>query len=144
MAVPQNLPDCLQSRVAVVIAAIVRLLALSGSKQIDRFEGSPMEFTDKLLKCSDCDETFLFSADEQVFFHDKQFVHEPKRCKSCRAKRSEERPRRRVECPATCAACGRATTVPFKPTKGLPIMCRSCFQKIGSAVPPDAPAEAAL
>lgn len=27
-----------------------------------------------------------------------------------------------------CAECGRATTVPFKPTQGKPVLCRDCFK----------------
>lgn len=30
---------------------------------------------------------------------------------------------------AVCATCQVATTVPFKPTAGRPVLCRSCFQK---------------
>lgn len=29
----------------------------------------------------------------------------------------------------TCAECGVATTVPFKPTEGRPVKCRDCFAK---------------
>jgi len=46
-----------------------------------------MEFQDKMLKCIDCEADFVFTAGEQLFFHDKQFKNEPKRCKSCKAKR---------------------------------------------------------
>lgn len=28
-----------------------------------------------------------------------------------------------------CAECGKATTVPFKPTQGKPVLCRDCFRK---------------
>lgn len=28
----------------------------------------------------------------------------------------------------TCAACGAATTVPFKPITGRPVYCRDCFR----------------
>lgn len=39
-------------------------------------------------------------------------------------------PRRRTEFhPATCATCGKQTTVPFKPVEGRPVYCRECFQK---------------
>ena len=39
-------------------------------------------------------------------------------------------PRRRTEFhPATCATCGKQTTVPFKPVEGRPVYCRDCFQK---------------
>jgi CxxC-x17-CxxC domain-containing protein len=28
-----------------------------------------------------------------------------------------------------CTECGKATTVPFEPTKGKPVYCRTCFSK---------------
>ena len=37
-------------------------------------------------------------------------------------------PRERVETTATCSQCGKATTVPFKPTQGRPVFCKECFQ----------------
>ncbi len=30
--------------------------------------------------------------------------------------------------PATCAACGKQTEVPFKPSGARPVYCRECFQ----------------
>lgn len=30
--------------------------------------------------------------------------------------------------PAVCSTCGQETTVPFEPTTGKPVQCRSCFQ----------------
>ncbi len=32
-----------------------------------------MEYQDKMLKCIDCGTDFVFTAGEQLFFHDKQF-----------------------------------------------------------------------
>ena len=46
-----------------------------------------MDFIDKILKCSDCGNDFVFTAGEQLFFHDKQFKNDPKRCKQCKIKR---------------------------------------------------------
>ena len=98
-----------------------------------------MEFQDKVLKCVDCGNDFVFTAGEQLFFHDKQFKNEPKRCKACKSKRvailgAPPVPRNghhtrhtRVETRATCSACGKETTVPFRPTQGRPIFCRECF-----------------
>jgi CxxC-x17-CxxC domain-containing protein len=31
--------------------------------------------------------------------------------------------------PATCAACGKETEVPFQPSGDRPVYCRECFQK---------------
>ncbi len=45
-----------------------------------------MDFIDKILKCSDCGNDFVFTAGEQLFFHDKQFKNDPKRCKQCKIK----------------------------------------------------------
>jgi CxxC-x17-CxxC domain-containing protein len=37
--------------------------------------------------------------------------------------------RQRRDFDVTCAECGKATTVPFKPTQGKPVLCRDCFKK---------------
>jgi CxxC-x17-CxxC domain-containing protein len=97
-----------------------------------------MEFQDKVLTCIDCGAQFTFTAGEQLFFYDKQFKNEPKRCKSCKSKRvavlsstpvpRDGQPRHsRIETRATCSQCGKETTIPFKPTQGRPIFCRECF-----------------
>jgi CxxC-x17-CxxC domain-containing protein len=97
-----------------------------------------MEFQDKLLKCIDCGAEFMFTAGEQLFFHDKQFRNEPKRCRACKTKRvsvlgaappSGQGGYSRVETRTVCSACGKETTVPFKPTQGRPVFCRECFQQ---------------
>ena len=87
-----------------------------------------MEFVDKVLKCADCGNEFVFTAGEQLFFHDKQFKNEPKRCKNCKSKRVQGKAAR-PETRTTCSECGVETTVPFKPSQGRPVLCRSCFQK---------------
>jgi CxxC-x17-CxxC domain-containing protein len=89
-----------------------------------------MEFQDRMLTCSSCGEEFVFTAGEQLFFHDKQFKNDPKHCKKCKAKRGNgDRMRVRSETRTTCSKCGTETTVPFKPTQGRPVLCRSCFQQ---------------
>ena len=87
-----------------------------------------MEFQDRILRCVDCATEFVWTAGEQQFFK-----NEPKRCKACKSKRAS-RPagaavaRERVETQTTCSACGKETTVPFKPTQGRPVFCKECFQ----------------
>ncbi|MGH9675606.1 MAG: zinc-ribbon domain containing protein [Candidatus Acidiferrum sp.] len=95
-----------------------------------------MEFQDRTLKCIDCDADFIFTAGEQLFFHDKQFRNEPKRCKACKSKRAAQPHSRggpgnnqKTETRTNCSACGKETTVPFKPTQGRPVFCRECFQQ---------------
>lgn len=97
-----------------------------------------MEFTDRLLTCIDCSGEFIFTAGEQLFFFDKQFKNDPKRCKPCKSKRPGVGERTgagpsaaglsRTETRTDCSACGVQTTVPFKPTQGRPVLCRQCFQ----------------
>jgi CxxC-x17-CxxC domain-containing protein len=92
-----------------------------------------MEFQDRTLRCVDCGAEFVWTAGEQQFYADKNFKNEPKRCRPCKGKRAS-RPvtggngRERVETSTTCSACGKATTVPFKPTQGRPVFCKECFQ----------------
>ena len=94
-----------------------------------------MEFQDRVLQCVDCGAEFIFTAGEQSFFHDKRLKNEPKRCKPCKSKRiavlSSQGDHRsnRVETRMNCSACGKETTVPFKPTQGRPVFCRECFQQ---------------
>jgi CxxC-x17-CxxC domain-containing protein len=102
-----------------------------------------MEFHDKVLKCAECGSEFVFTAGEQMFFADKGFKNEPKRCKPCKTTRAQgvavsgAAPNaQRVETKTVCSQCGKETTVPFKPTQGRPVYCRECFQQrrsIGSA-----------
>jgi CxxC-x17-CxxC domain-containing protein len=87
-----------------------------------------MEFQDKVLKCVDCGKDFIFTAGEQLFFHDKQFHNDPKRCKACKLKRGGGSSVR-AETRTHCSVCGQETTVPFRPTQGRPVLCRSCFEQ---------------
>jgi CxxC-x17-CxxC domain-containing protein len=121
-----------------------------------------MDFVDRILKCSDCGNDFIFTAGEQLFFFDRQFKNDPKRCKLCKAKRAglgrtvdgspaaATLPLSRTETRTECSACGVETTVPFKPTQGRPVFCRSCFQvkRVPAAVARvaglDSPADSAL
>lgn len=94
-----------------------------------------MEYHDKVLKCVECGAEFVFTAGEQMFFADKGFKNEPKRCKACKANRtavtagSGSGNYQRVETKTVCSQCGKETTVPFKPTQGRPVYCRECFQQ---------------
>jgi len=97
-----------------------------------------MEFIDRLLTCADCGGEFIFTAGEQLFFFDKQFKNDPKRCKPCKSRRAgvgvtpgtgpAAAGLSRTETRTDCSECGVETTVPFKPTQGRPVLCRQCFQ----------------
>ncbi len=98
-----------------------------------------MEFVDRLLICADCGGEFIFTAGEQLFFLDKQFKNDPKRCKPCKSRRSANGAAAtpggpaaagisRTETRTECSECGITTTVPFKPTQGRPVLCRQCFK----------------
>ena len=130
-------------------AKILRTRAPGGSSTLlanecwGKAEGaSSMQFQDKMLKCIDCGADFVFTSGEQMFFHDKQFTNEPKRCKACKAKRvanfgaggGGHRGSTRTETRAICSQCGKHTTVPFRPTQGRPVLCRDCFQQRRPAV----------
>ena len=90
-----------------------------------------MDLQDKALTCVSCGLEFIFTAGEQRFFAEKGFEHDPKRCQKCKARRkqqlTEQRPTR-MGFSVSCAQCGRETTVPFKPSQGRPVYCRTCFE----------------
>ena len=98
------------------------------------------QFVDRILTCVDCQGEFIFTAGEQLFFFDKQFKNDPKRCKPCKSRRSglaaaangatgpAAAGLSRTETRTQCSDCGIETTVPFKPTQGRPVLCRQCFQ----------------
>jgi CxxC-x17-CxxC domain-containing protein len=95
------------------------------------------EFQDRSIMCVDCNEPFIWTAGEQVFFHDKGLQNEPKRCKPCKQAKNDRLAaisaaqvsgiKQRIEVTVTCAQCGEQTTVPFYPSQGRPVYCRSCF-----------------
>ena len=95
--------------------------------------------TDENLICADCGTSFPFSASEKAFYAERGFST-PKRCKACRAAAKARqgggggapaggRDRgERTMYPATCAQCGTATEVPFKPNGSRPVLCSDCFR----------------
>jgi CxxC-x17-CxxC domain-containing protein len=97
-----------------------------------------MSFEDKALQCTDCENSFTFSAEEQEFFQSKGYTNEPKRCPSCREARRAQRSgsgtygyrSQRQMFPAVCAECNKDTEVPFQPREGSPVYCSDCYAKV--------------
>jgi CxxC-x17-CxxC domain-containing protein len=92
-----------------------------------------MHFADRDLLCSSCGAEFVFSAGEQQFFHERGFTNDPKHCRGCKAKRAGA-VHHRTDTHINCSECGAPTTVPFKPTQGRPVLCRTCFSNAGKAL----------
>ena len=94
-----------------------------------------MSFQDKSIQCSDCGQTFVFSAAEQETFASRGYKHEPKRCPACRQakKAAQGEPsftRGREMFPAVCADCGKETEVPVRPREDRPVYCSACYNKV--------------
>jgi CxxC-x17-CxxC domain-containing protein len=95
------------------------------------------EFEDKQISCIDCNEDFTWTAGEQLFFRDKGLKNPPKRCRNCKQAKNERIAiinnmqttgvKQRIEVSVACARCGNMTTVPFYPSQGRPVFCRSCY-----------------
>jgi CxxC-x17-CxxC domain-containing protein len=95
------------------------------------------EIEDQNLTCLDCAEEFVWTAGEQIFFRDKGLQNPPKRCKPCKKAKTQrieavltaqaEGVKQKIEVIVDCAKCGETTTVPFYPSQGRPVYCRSCF-----------------
>jgi CxxC-x17-CxxC domain-containing protein len=104
-----------------------------------------VSFQDKTLTCSDCNNSFTFSVEEQEQFQTRGYTNEPKRCPECRQARKAERfgedrsnsygnhnysSVRRQMFPAVCSDCGKETSVPFEPRQGRPVYCSDCYRKV--------------
>jgi len=83
--------------------------------------------------CRECGKSFVFSAAGQEYFAQQGYNEAPKRCRSCRARRREDRanagdramdPKRFA---GTCWSCQRPVSVPFKPATGRPVFCKVCY-----------------
>ncbi len=89
-------------------------------------------FTDKTLICKDCGAEFVFTAGEQEFFAEKNFLNEPQRCISCRKRRknSTGEERSAVLYEVVCSKCGEIEKIPFEPRHDRPVYCSSCYRKV--------------
>ena len=96
-----------------------------------------IEFADADILCIDCGNIFVWSGGEQLFFHDKGLQNPPKRCKSCKQAKNRRLEaianaqaagvKQRIEVAVNCAKCDGYTTVPFYPSQGRPVYCRTCY-----------------
>ena len=92
---------------------------------------------DVRIRCIDCSSDFVWSIGEQTFFRDKGLTNPPKRCKKCKQAKNERIAavsaaqqagiKQRIEVAVSCAKCRSYTTVPFYPSQGRPVLCRSCY-----------------
>jgi CxxC-x17-CxxC domain-containing protein len=105
-----------------------------------------VDLFDKHIVCIDCGEKFLWTIGEQVFFRDKGLRNPPKRCRKCKLAKNERIAsiaaaqaagvKQRIEVAVYCARCNEYTTVPFYPSQGRPVFCRSCFIEMNPGVLP--------
>lgn len=105
------------------------------------------ELQDTIIVCIDCGQDFIWSGGEQLFYRDKGLQNPPKRCKGCKQAKNERLAaiataqasgvKQKIEVTVNCARCSEQTTVPFYPSQGRPVYCRSCFL----AMNPDLTAE---
>lgn len=97
-----------------------------------------MTYQDRILKCAECGQDFVFFSGEQQFYADKGFKNEPKRCSVCRAKsKTNGNKVGPVHTETTCSQCGKRTVVPFVPTQGKPVFCRGCMPRRGAVAQPE-------
>lgn len=95
------------------------------------------ELPDTSIVCIDCGQDFIWSGGEQLFFRDKGLQNPPKRCKGCKQAKNERLAaiataqssgiKQKIEVIVNCAKCNEQTTVPFYPSQGRPVYCRSCY-----------------
>ncbi len=95
------------------------------------------KFEDTNIACIDCGKDFVWAVGEQIFFRDKGLQNPPKRCKECKSAKNQRLNailnandtgiKQKIEVAVHCAKCNGYTTVPFYPSQGRPVYCRSCY-----------------
>ena len=101
------------------------------------------EYDDISIHCIDCSDVFIWTIGEQNFYRAKDLINPPKRCKECKIAKNHRldaiekalvtgKPPK-IEVKANCAKCTESTTVPFYPSQGRPVYCRSCYAKMQPA-----------
>jgi CxxC-x17-CxxC domain-containing protein len=111
---------------------------------VDASPSEESELEDKTILCIDCSQNFVWSVGEQIFFRDKQLQNPPKRCKECKQAKNERLAaiasaqasgvKQRIEVSVNCARCNASTTVPFYPSQGRPVFCRSCYLEMNPSI----------
>jgi len=107
------------------------------NEEFDTNAVTDSDLTDSQILCIDCNMEFVWTAGEQQFFRDKGLQNPPKRCRPCKQAKNERLSmannalksgvKEKVEVSVVCARCEKMTTVPFYPSQGRPVLCRSCF-----------------
>ncbi len=89
-------------------------------------------YTDKIIKCKECGEDFVFTAGEQQFYADKGFDSEPSRCRRCRnrGKSVSGDEHKKVMYEIVCSKCGKVESIPFEPRHDRPVYCNECYRKL--------------
>lgn len=98
------------------------------------------DLEDTNIHCIDCGKDFVWTSGEQMFFRDKGLTNPPKRCRDCKQAKNdrlnailssqESGIKQKIEVAVYCASCNGYTTVPFYPSQGRPVYCRSCYLKM--------------
>ncbi len=76
-----------------------------------------MALQDRTLRCASCQQDFVWTAGEQAFYAEHQLSHEPRHCRTCKARRAVRPVPRATGTAAAaatatvCSQCGRPTTV---------------------------------
>lgn len=105
---------------------------------------SDRDLAEQEIVCIDCKTHFVWSIGEQIFYRDKGLTNPPKRCKECKQAKNERLAsiaaaqaagvKQKIEVAVNCATCGEFTTVPFYPSQGRPVFCRSCYIKMNPGI----------
>jgi CxxC-x17-CxxC domain-containing protein len=102
------------------------------------------DFADTHILCIDCGAEFIWSVGEQVFYRDKGLQNPPKRCRECKQAKNDRimliaaaqaaGVKQKIEVAVYCSKCSGYTTVPFYPSQGRPVYCRSCYLEMNPLI----------
>ena len=85
------------------------------------------------ITCVQCKEVFIFSAQEQEKFYQRNMMS-PQRCPKCRSKKAAAGVNAPKRFEIVCDNCGEHDQVPFQPKIGRSVLCKDCFQASRSKI----------
>jgi len=104
---------------------------LTNSKNTASTMSDVINFQPKSIFCIGCKNAFIFTTEEQTFFHSLGLTNVPKRCPHCRLYMRMRREGKSTDTltQLNCCKCGEKTSVPFLPKSESEIFCITCFRE---------------
>lgn len=82
---------------------------------------------DIFITCIDCNNNFIFTSLEVIYYKKHGYKYYPKRCSKCREKLHQKASF--IPYSAICKKCHGQAILPFEPIDETTVLCEACYKK---------------